>query len=763
MLYFRPHRNFCAFAKKTLSPVQKGPGAQSFIMAMASPTPQKIGRYEILGELGKGAMGVVYKTRDPNIGRLVALKTMRLDVHGMEAGEMLARFKHEARAAGVLNHSNIVTIYDAGEFENLFYIAMEYIEGVTLQKRLNDEGVLPIEQVLDLSRQICSGLDYAHSHKIIHRDVKPANIMIEADGRVKIMDFGIAKSEGAQLTTAGQVVGTPNYMSPEQVKGRPLDGRTDLWSFGVILYEMVTGEKPFTGQNVTTIIYKIVNENPIAPKDLDPGIHPGLSAIIQRALAKHPDQRYQQGADLVHHLINYKSIGTETASLPEDAGAAHVPEPAAAPPSGASPAKTAAAAAPAPAAAKPAPAPPRPAPPAVPPPVAAKPTLKPAAAPGPKPGAAAPVAARSPAAGVPHAGETLVAGSHEPERLAEAVASAKAALPKLTANQWLLIAAGILVIVMVVVAMGVYRSEKAKPVAPEATEPAQSAGRPAASKTAPSGEPEVTISKTPGELAKGPKPKARPGPKPAETAAAPSAEPPKPAAPTNGTMRLISNPPGAKVEIDGWSEPTWVTPFNSPNLSVGQHKVVLTKAGFVTETRNVEVTAGQQAIVAASLRPSTIPSRIEVISDPGGATILVDGKPSGKQTPATIEVPKGEHTVGLHKLGYIDVSVPAKVGEGETAHVSQVLKSGSGGGNPFGKLFGGGIPEGMGALQVKTKPKGATVAVNGETAPKTTPFKIVVDPGTYKVVVKMDGYQSQTQSITVEKGKTANLEVELKK
>ncbi len=730
---------------------------------MASPSPQKLGRYAILGELGKGAMGVVYKARDPNIGRLVALKTMRLDVHGMESSEMLARFKHEARAAGVLNHSNIVTIYDAGEFENLFYIAMEYIEGVTLQKRLNEESILPVEHVLDLSRQICSGLDYAHSHKIIHRDIKPANIMIEPDGRVKIMDFGIAKSEGAQLTTAGQVVGTPNYMSPEQVKGRPLDGRTDLWSFGVILYEMVTGEKPFTGQNVTTIIYKIVNENPIPPKELDATIHPGLSAIIQRALAKHPDQRYQKGADLVHHLINYRSIGTETASLPEDAGAAHVPEAAAAATPAPAPGKSAAAAAPAPAVAKPpaavaAPPKPTPAPAAV----AAEPASKPAAAPAAK--AAVPVPHRRPTPTAAHAGETLVAGSHEPEKLASAMATAKAALPQLTANQWLLMAAGLLAVIMVVVAIGVYRSEKSKPGAtPEPTAvpvPATSgpAASPPAKEVAPSSpEPEVSVSKAPG-----PKMRPKPAAKPVATAAAPTPEPAKPAAVVDGTMRLISNPPGAKVEIDGWSEPTWVTPFNSPNLSAGQHKVVMSKPGFVSDSRVVEVIAGQQAVVTTSLRPTTMPSRIEVISDPGGATIFIDGKPTGKQTPATIEVPKGDHTVGLHKLGYVDATLPAKVGEGELAHVSQVLKSG-GGGNPFGKLFGGGIPEGMGALQVKTKPKGATVTVNGETAPKATPFKIVVDPGSYKVVVSMEGYQPQTQSITVEKGKTANVEVELKK
>src|SRR5262249_21361321 len=215
------------------------------------------------------------------------------------------RFQNEARAAGLLSHPNIVTIYDAGQQDGNFYIAMELIEGTTLQELMLQRHILPTEEVVHLAREICKGLDYAHAHGIVHRDVKPANIMITARGAVKIMDFGIAKS-GGSMTSTGQVLGTPNYMSPEQVRGRPLDGRSDLFSLGVILYEMLTGEKPFVGQNVTTIIYKIVNETQIAPRDLDVTIHPGLSAIVARLLAKSPDERYQSGADLIHDLESYK-------------------------------------------------------------------------------------------------------------------------------------------------------------------------------------------------------------------------------------------------------------------------------------------------------------------------------------------------------------------------------------------------------------------------------------------------------------------------
>src|SRR5438477_2363186 len=270
---------------------------------------EKVGRYEVISELGRGAMGVVYKALDPTIGRTVALKTMRVDVHGLETEDVFRRFKNEARAAGVLNHPNIVTIYDAGEQDGMFYLALEFIEGTTLHSLLAEKRALSPEEIIQLSQQVCKGLDYAHSNGIIHRDIKPANTMITGNGTVKIMDFGIAKAGGG-MTSTGQVLGTPNYMSPEQVKGKPLDGRSDLFSLGVVLYEMATGEKPFVGQNVTTIIYKIVHENPIPPRDLDVTIHPGLSAVITKTLAKSPDERYQLGAELAHDLANYKSAGT---------------------------------------------------------------------------------------------------------------------------------------------------------------------------------------------------------------------------------------------------------------------------------------------------------------------------------------------------------------------------------------------------------------------------------------------------------------------
>jgi serine/threonine-protein kinase len=272
----------------------------------------RAGRYEILGELGRGAMGVVYRATDPVIGRSVAVKTIRLSEEGtgLSRQELLARFQTEARAAGLLTHPNIVVVYDAGEENGLFYITMELIEGKSLQALLDAGHSFPVPRVLRIMEQTCSALQFAHDRNIIHRDIKPANLMLAADDTVKVTDFGTAKI--LQFGTVQQtqhVMGTPSYMSPEQVKGKPVDGRSDIFSLGVLLYEVLTGEKPFPGQTITTVIYKIVNEDPIPPRTLNPALHPGLSDIVMRALAKDPDIRYQNCREMLEDLRNYRALG----------------------------------------------------------------------------------------------------------------------------------------------------------------------------------------------------------------------------------------------------------------------------------------------------------------------------------------------------------------------------------------------------------------------------------------------------------------------
>jgi len=274
-------------------------------------TLAKAGRYEIVGELGRGAMGVVYKATDPVIGRTVAVKTIKLSAEGtgLTRPELLARFQTEARAAGVLTHPNIVVVFDAGEEDGLYYITMELVEGRSLQALLDDGHSFPLPRVLRIMEQACSALQFAHERNVVHRDIKPANLMLTGDDTVKVTDFGTAKIlQFGTVQQTAHVMGTPSYMSPEQVKGRAVDGRSDIFSLGVMLYEMVAGEKPFPGQNITTVIYKIVNEEPVPPKQINPTVHVGISAVVMRALTKDPDTRYQSCREMLEDLRNYRSL-----------------------------------------------------------------------------------------------------------------------------------------------------------------------------------------------------------------------------------------------------------------------------------------------------------------------------------------------------------------------------------------------------------------------------------------------------------------------
>ncbi len=265
---------------------------------------ENLGRYQIQQELGRGAMGTVYRAYDPKIDRVVALKTISLS--GIDpAGEadFRRRFVREAQAAGKLSHGGIVTIYDVGEDEvtRTPFIVMEYIEGTTLEELGRGER-LPLEQALELVEQVAEALDYAHERGIVHRDIKPANIIITPDRRAKITDFGIAKLLQTQFTQPGQVLGTPAYMSPEQLSGGAVDGRSDLFSLGVILYWLVTGDKPFPGDTTTSISFKVVYKDPILPTELNPTLSPDLDYVVTRALAKGPAQRYQRGSELADDL-----------------------------------------------------------------------------------------------------------------------------------------------------------------------------------------------------------------------------------------------------------------------------------------------------------------------------------------------------------------------------------------------------------------------------------------------------------------------------
>ena len=256
--------------------------------------PERLGKYEIKGALGKGAMGTVYKGFDPHIERLVAIKTIRKDLVDPElAAQYMARFKNEAKAAGRLHHPNIVGVYEYGEDAEVTFIAMEYVEGAGLREYLNKSVTFDFAQLVALMDQLLNALEFAHSRGVVHRDIKPSNLIVTNQGILKVADFGIARVDRTDLTMAGMLIGTPLYMSPEQCRGLEVDARSDLFSSGVVLYELLTGEKPFRG-NMETITYKICHEDPEPPSRISKLQLPiAVDQLIATALAKDPASRFQ--------------------------------------------------------------------------------------------------------------------------------------------------------------------------------------------------------------------------------------------------------------------------------------------------------------------------------------------------------------------------------------------------------------------------------------------------------------------------------------
>src|SRR5439155_2573224 len=248
------------------------------------------GRYRIVSRLGSGGMADVYCAEDQQLGRRVALKV--LYERFAEDEEFVERFRREASSAAGLQHQHVVSVYDRGEYDGTYWIAMEYLEGRSLKRLIQDEGPLAPERAIELAIQILRAARFAHRRGIIHRDLKPHNVIVDADGRAKVTDFGIARAGASDMTQTGSIMGTAQYLSPEQAQGHAVSAQSDIYSIGIILYEMLTGRVPFEGESAVTIALKQVSEQPVPPSQLNPAVTPGLEAAVMRALAKDPAQRF---------------------------------------------------------------------------------------------------------------------------------------------------------------------------------------------------------------------------------------------------------------------------------------------------------------------------------------------------------------------------------------------------------------------------------------------------------------------------------------
>jgi len=655
----------------------------------------KAGRYQIVSELGRGSMGVVYQAFDPVIGRTVAIKTMLTEGLGpAEFEEFKARFQREAQAAGVLTHPNIVTVYDFGEDSGVLFLAMEFLEGKSLQTLVEEQGILPVETIVPMYEQVCSALDHAHIHKIVHRDIKPANIMILESGLVKVTDFGIAKMMTVGMTQAGQILGTPNYMSPEQVKGRQVDGRSDIFSLGVILYELVTGEKPFGGQNITTVIYKIINENPISPRELDATIPLGLSYVIQKSLAKSPDERYQTCRELAEDLKNYKNLAGATA--PSATVIFRVPPigtetvvPPAAQPAGVQPTK---AQAPAQAQAPVEPQPVRPL------------SVQVIHPPRPQPHGTSPVVwvlLLLLLLGGGGSGYYFFVHKPQNQQGTQSPPASGATAPKPDTS-----------------------TSPDLQVATSATGQGETGG------TAPAGGTEAATQRTTTVAEPAPKPPAETGtggpPMPTSGAGRTSA------APKFGQLVVRSNPPGARITIDGRSDSGWVTPYTIPDLTTGYHSVVVSKEGYGDAQRSVSIEGGRASTVDAAL---TMPGgEISITTNPAGLEVVVDGRSVGR-SPIQAVVGVGQHT-------YV-IKCPE-----DSYERSFTMKDG-------GLLFKGltcglmAAPASTGIVEVRTIPSGATVHADGKPVQGTTPTNFRLPAGRHTLTISLSGYLPLQKEVDV--------------
>jgi Protein kinase domain/PEGA domain len=845
----------------------------------------KIGHFEIQSELAKSATGAVYKASDPQSGQIVALKAINLASFGEHAAELEKCLLAEAESTKVLSHPSLPPVFGAGEIDGQFCAAMEYIQGNSIATMLARKEGFSIWDILDIGRQVCSGLDHARSHNIFHYSLEPSKIMCGWDGSVRILGYGVS-SVGKFAAQIPDVLTILNYMSPEQVRGEDIDTRSNLFSLGAMLYEMTTDCKAFEGEDAASVRESILADTPAPPSQLNPKLHPVLSDLIMKTLAKDPAERYQNAKELLDDLEQCKEskpLAAKAAAPAQVASAAATQVPAPKPPQAVSPAKpsvasgagAAAAVKPAaavktaavppsapsrPAAKQPVPGQPVakkiPAPPLVPgkvstaavataaqpSPVAAKPvTAKPAIPKPPTPAAtraqasgsaaaagvksAIPAAAQVPSAAsstvlsdppvappapapkiavdplmaedppaasrvsfsemteLPPLDEDYVPASqlssayHNPglqsvappvedekpkiqpqEVAANALMEIKNVPPRLMVYS-MAGAAVIILIIAVALVLHVNKlndegetprassSETATPAAPGQTfapvPPTPVQSEPAATETEESAPEETSAPPHAAAVL----PKSRRGAKKSAAPVAPAILP--------GQMAIDSTPQGAQVQIDGKTDPSWVTPFTLPGLTPGPHSVVVSKAGYVSDTRSVEVSSGGKSFVVTHL--TQLMATLAVSSSPAGANVFVDGKDIGKLTPAQVSVDKGQHVVLVRKQGFLDETTNAQFTLGQTFSFSPTLR-------PLGnvddiktvgkmnKLFGRKEAQTLGTISIKTQPKGAQIAVNQHMLDKSSPVEVELDPGNYIVDITLTGYAPIHKVISVDKG-----------
>ena len=791
------------------------------------------GRFEILGEISKSEASLVYKATDTETNQTVALKTLNLEPLGERASDFVDTLIAEGERTRDLSSQNVALLYGAGEIENQFCAAMEYVQGNSVATMLTRKEGFSIWDLLDITRQVCAGLESAAALNVFHHSLEPAKVMVQWDGLVKILGYGISSMSLAGAETGAGLGRLLPYCSPEQVQGEAIDLRSNLFTWGAILYEMMTDRKAFDAEDPVQLVNQIENEMPPAPVSLNPKIHPGVSALIMKALAKNPEERYQAAHELVADLEKCKEGGSKQAAAgkkpaaaakaavspearaaaaskfvssapkaPETPNETHFIAPPAARPTPPVP-KVAAAAAGAGTGDSPSgieayskfiepdegiseapPAPPRKDPvlsaavaepepetqhfraPVDPVMAAAEaprraaersfsdidelpPMKEPAFTPPPPPDPVPEMPEPSPLAQIRKQQDEKP--KVQPREVAEkAIKEIKAVPPKLMIYS-ILGAVGLILIVLIALFFHVRSEDDDSTAAPKpvAAKPQPLAPAPVETPAAPpqiitpdvpqEPEPEVTVRQV--EKRGGRRKVAAP----VVVAAIP------------GQVQIDSTPQGAQIQLDGKSDPSWLTPFSLTGLGPGHHTISVSKSGYSPETRVVDVTSASKSFVSVHLSP--INALLVLNSTPAGANIVLDGRETGKVTPAQFAVEKGSHTVVLRRSGFLDESTSVELGPGQNFQFAPALRAL---GNAdeiksvgkLKKLFGGGgdSTAGMGAVSIRTQPKGAQIAINRRLLEKASPTEFMAGPGNYIVDITLTGFKPIHKVITVEKG-----------
>lgn len=549
---------------------------------------EQIGRYQIVGELGRGAMGVVYRAQDPTIGRTIAIKTIRLSdlTDTGERQRLRDRLVREAQSAGILSHPGIVTIYDIQEEADMAYIFMEFVDGAPLEKTLLAEQAIDKTALVSILKQTAAALDYAHKKGIIHRDIKPANIMIDGDGAAKIADFGVAKIVSQQMTQVGAMMGTPTYMSPEQVQSKTVDGRADQFSLAVIAYELLTGEKPFVSDYLPTLLYKIVSEEPIAPQRINPSLGQQVEQVFRKAMAKDPAARYETCTDFVNALVIACESKKNWQPLPRGSSQ----------------------------------------------------SLPTVATTGGAIAEAAGALQQTPV--LPRARKPHRATSDEP---------AKSSGTGRAVRTILAFCAPVILVGLLFLGWQKFQGSEAERTAENAPPKVEPEKPAPAEVRKPS---PVSPAKEAAPLAKPPAAQEElPPSAPATESKPPQAAPRTPArvkqaASGEEVVDFISSPPGATLNFDGNPQLTCKTPCSFA-LPKGRHTLTASAAGHRSALKIFETSSAAPVAVSLEVMAGTL----AVKSTPGGATIVVDGTERPEKTPALLKLPVGTHRVKLIKEG----------------------------------------------------------------------------------------------------------------